>query len=256
MTQLLDRILSAASVTPICPRCKQAIPSADINVANDIAFCRNCDLSHRLSALASGLAVDEDVDTNRPPSGAWFHQDGAGVQMGATHRSLAQAFGLLFMTLFWNGIVSVFVAMAAAATLQHLGIVPPHWFHSPRGAMLPIPMTIFLWIFLLPFIGIGLLLLGAFLSSLGGKTELRIAGADCQIFTGIGPLGARKRFSISDAKDVRIEANGMRTTQRGSRRNYRIVVETNSKPIYFGTMLTDERRRFLAGVAKKELVRG
>ena len=255
MNALADKLFSMVSVTPVCPRCKQVIPSEDVNVANDVAFCRRCDLSHRLSALTSGAVVDEDVDTLRPPAGAWFHQDGAGVQMGATHRSLGQAVGLLFITLFWNGIISVFVSLAAVSTLHHLGVTPPHWFHQAKGGLLPIPMTIFLWIFLLPFIGIGLLLLGAFLSSLGGKTELRIARGECEIFTGIGPLGSRKRISVSEVKDVRMEENNTIRTQGSARRNFRIVVETGSKPIYFGTMLTDARRRFLAGAAKKELVR-
>jgi hypothetical protein len=58
--QLLDRISSALSVAPTCPRCKGVIPSEDVNVANDIAFCRHCDLSHRLSDLTSGTPVDED----------------------------------------------------------------------------------------------------------------------------------------------------------------------------------------------------
>jgi hypothetical protein len=29
-------------VTPTCPKCKQAIPSEDVNVAKDVAYCRAC----------------------------------------------------------------------------------------------------------------------------------------------------------------------------------------------------------------------
>ena len=255
MNQLLEKAFAAASVTPVCPRCKRVIPSKDINVANDIAFCRNCDLSHRLSTLTTGEVVDEAVDTNKPPAGAWFRQDGAGVQIGATHRSLGQAFGLLLMTVFWNGIVSVFVATAAVSTLRHLGVDLPHWIHGSKSGLLPIPITIFLWLFLLPFIAVGLALLGAFLSTLGGKTELRIARGECEIFTGIGPLGWRKRIAMSEIKDVRIEESGFQSAQTGSRRSFRVVVDTGLKPIYFGSMLTAVRRRFVAGAAKKELVR-
>ena len=66
--QWLDKVVSALSVTPTCPRCKGVIPSEDVNVANDIAFCRHCNLSHRLSDLTSGSTVDENVDASRPPA--------------------------------------------------------------------------------------------------------------------------------------------------------------------------------------------
>ena len=121
---------------------------------------------------------------------------------------------------------------------------------------MPIPMTIFLWLFLLPFIGIGLLLVGSFLSSLGGKTELRIARGECRIFTGIGPLGVMKRVAVSDIKDVRIEQSSFQNARNGSRPSFRIVLDTSGKPITFGSMLTKERRLFVAGAAKRELVRG
>src|SRR6267142_3211263 len=143
---VLERIVSALSVTPTCPRCKRVIASEDVNVANDIAFCRACNVSHRLSALTSGTVIDEDVDLSRPPAGAWFRRDGLGSIIGSTHRSIGQAFGLLCFCLFWNGIVSVFVLLAIASTLQHLGVPVPHFFPSPtsKGNFIPVGMTIFL----------------------------------------------------------------------------------------------------------------
>lgn len=255
--QVLEKIVSALSVTPTCPHCKGVIPSEDVNVANDIAFCRKCDLSQRLSDLTLGTTVDEDVDASRPPDGTWFQRDMRGVVVGATHRSLGQAFGLLLFSLFWNGIVSVFVAFAVASTLKHLGVTLPHWFPAPtsKGSAVGVGMTIFLWLFLTPFIAVGLGMLMTFLSCLAGKTELQIQGGQGVIFTGIGSLGFRKRFSTSEIQHVRIEDKRWRDSDGTSHRNARIVIETNRKPINFGSMLTDERRRFVAGCVKKELVR-
>jgi hypothetical protein len=116
-------------------------------------------------------------------------------------------------------------------------------------------LTLFLWVFLTPFIAVGLAMLGAFLSSLGGRTELRIEGREAVLFTGIGPLGFRKRFSPSEVRDVRIEDKRWRDSDGGSRRKAQIIIETNRKPIAFGSMLTQERRQFFAAAAKKELVR-
>jgi hypothetical protein len=254
LQQLLEKAVSAMSVTPMCPRCKQTIPSDDINVAKDIAFCRNCNLSHSLSALTSGTMVDENIDVSRPPDGVWFHRDGSGAVIGATHRSLGTAFGLLFFTLFWNGIVSVFVLAALASTLRHMGIALPAWFPAPKGSFVPLGMTLFLWVFLTPFIVIGLAMLGAFLSSLAGKTEIRIQGGEGTVFTGMGPLGFRKRFSTSDVKDVRIEDSIWRNSN-GTQRKAQIIIDTNSRRIPVGSMFTEERRRFVAGALKKELIR-
>jgi hypothetical protein len=255
--QLLDKIASALSVTPTCPRCKSVIPSEDVNVANDIAFCRKCNLSHRLSDLSSGVTVDENVDASRPPDGTWFQRNGAGTTIGSTHRSVGQAFGLLLVTLFWNGIVSVFVLMTLASTLKHLGLSIPYWFPAPNmnGKAIPLGMTLFLWLFLTPFIAIGFAMLMAFFSCLAGRTELQIQGGQCVLFTGIGSLGRRKRFSISAVKDVRIEDKRWRDSDGDSRRNTQIVIDTNEKAIKFGSMLTNERRQFFAGCARKELVR-
>jgi hypothetical protein len=255
MTQFLQKLTSALSVTPACPRCKQVIPSEDVNVANDIAFCRKCNLSHRLSALTLGTVVDENVDVNQPPAGTWFLREGNAVVIGSTHRSPGQVFGLLFFCLFWNGIVSVFVCFALASTLRHLGVPMPQWFPTLKGSVMPIGLTLFVWLFLTPFIAIGLVLVTTFLSCLAGRTELRVDNGQGTLFTGIGALGFRKRFLTSDVRDVRIEDRRWRDSDGDSRRKTQIVIETAGKAVIFGSMLTDERRRFVAGAAKRELVR-
>jgi len=222
-------------------------------VANDIAFCRTCNLSHRLSTLTSGTTVDENVDVSRPPAGTWFRRDGDGVVVGSTLRSVGQAVGLLFFCLFWNGIVSVFVSIAVASSLHHLGLSLPRWVPMLKGSVLPVGMTIFLWVFLTPFIAVGLVLFVTFLSSLAGRSELRIQAGAGSLFTGVGPLGFRKRFSASEVREVRIEERRWRDSDGDSRRKMQIVIETTGNPVSFGSMLTQERRRFVAGAIKKEL---
>lgn len=254
--RMFEQIVSALSVTPVCPRCKSVIPSEDINVANDIAFCRNCNLSHSLSALTSGRIVDENVDLSRPPAGTWFQRDADGTLIGATNRSAGQAFGLLFFSMFWNGIVSLFVLMAAASTLQHLGVSLPSWLHGhfSKSGNIPIRLTIFLWLFLTPFIAIGLVVFLSFLSSLAGRTEIRLQGGQGFLFTGVGPLGFRKRFDTSNVRDVRIQDRRWRDNDGASGRTTRIIIDTDGRQLNFGSMLTRERRAFVAGALKKELV--
>jgi len=141
--------------------------------------------------------------------------------------------------------------MAAASTLKHLGIPLPAWFPVPKGSAMPIGMTLFLWIFLTPFIALGLGMFLLVCSSIAGRTEIGIQGSRGVLFCGVGPLGFRKRFSVSEIRDVRIEDTPWRDRNGAARHNAKIVIDTNPKPISFGSMLTEERRQFMAGALTK-----
>jgi len=86
--------------TPVCSKCRRTIPPDEINVANDVAYCRDCNISYRLSELTFGGDISVNLDLNHPPKDAWFVNDGGGTVIGATNRSLGTAFGLLFFALF------------------------------------------------------------------------------------------------------------------------------------------------------------
>ncbi len=72
-----------------CPRCKRAIPVAQLNVERDVALCANCDEAFAISdLLAEGQGADVDVAS--PPKGAWFRETFDGWETGATTRSWAR----------------------------------------------------------------------------------------------------------------------------------------------------------------------
>lgn len=241
-------------LTPICLKCKNEILREDVNVAQDVAYCRPCNLSYKLSDLTHGTEVDPDVDLHKPPAGAWCRKDGLELVIGATHRSIGGMFGTLFFCLFWNGIVSVFVLLAVSATLHLLGVGLPEWFPAPKmnGSEMGVGMTIFLWIFLTPFIVIGLAMFGAFLSFLGGRSEVRIRNSQAVLFTGIGPLGYRRRFNPTTVTAVSIEVKRWRDSDGAAQNKTHIVIELqDGKKLKFGSSLTEERQRFLAGAIRK-----
>jgi hypothetical protein len=152
--------------------------------------------------------------------------------------------------------VSVFVLVAAAGTARNLGIPLPHWFPAPNmnGSPMGVGITLFLWIFLTPFIVIGLVMIGAFLSCLAGRTEVRINNANGVVFTGIGALGYRRRFDATAVKDVRISDQQWRDSDGDRRRKTCMVIDTREgKQVKLGSMLTEERRKFLAGALRKVL---
>ena len=240
--------------TPTCQKCRRTIPSDEINVAQDVAYCRACNLSYRLSELTFDDGITSNLDLQRPPSGAWFDESGVATVIGATNRSLGTAVGMLFFALFWNGIVSVFVALALAGTLQQFHVTPPTWFPSPNmndDFMKP-GMIAFLWLFLLPFIVIGLAFIGTVLSCLLGRTEVRIANSKGIIFIGVGGLGWRRRFDASQIKAIKLHTSNNR---EGSN-SVSVMLETREgKQLKFGSLLTNERRQFILAALRKTILR-
>ena len=240
--------------TPVCSQCKKVIPAEDINVGADVAYCRVCNISHSLAALTSGMELDARVDLSNPPPGAWHVNDGTATTIGATHRSVAGALGALVFGLFWNGIVSIFVLVVSASTLKHFGVTLPEWFPAPNmnGQPMGVGMTIFMWIFLTPFIVIGLIMIGTFFSCLMGRTEVRISREEGTVFTGLGKIGWRRRFTPGDIKQVRIDDRRWRDSDGDSRRKSQIVMETaRGKLIRFGGSLSAERRKFVASAVRQ-----
>jgi hypothetical protein len=247
---------AAIMTTPTCPNCRSAIDSLDVNVAGDVAYCRRCNLAHQLSELILGVALSA-VNPQDAPAGAWFRTDDEGTHVGATHRTMGGALGTLFISLFWNGIVSVFVLVALAATLSNIGIELPEW--APPIDLddsMNVGMTVFLWLFLTPFIAIGAAMFVAFLSCVFGRTELHVRHGQAELYRGIGPIGLRRRFETGQIKDVRIEDRHWRDSDGDARRKTVIVFELrDGNSIKFGTQLSEARRRFVAAAARKLLVK-
>jgi len=234
------------------------IPGDDVNVAKDIIYCRSCNLAHSLSALLQTTELTTGINFDHPPAGVSCDLASGHLIVSATHRSLGMAAGTLAMALFWNGIVSIFVLIAIAGTLNNMGVTLPSWFPAPdmNGSPMSTGMTLFLWLFLTPFIVIGTSMIGAFFLSIWGKTEVRADPTGGTVFTGVGPLGYRRRFSPSHVSDVRIEDKQWRDSDGDRQQKTNIIIETKEgKLIRFGSMLTNERRRFLAAILRKSFVR-
>jgi hypothetical protein len=245
-------------VTPTCSQCGARIQSEDVNVAQDVAYCRACNLSFELSELTRATEMRAGVNLQAPPAGAWSRPEADGLVIGASHRSVGRALGALAISLFWNGIVSIFVLVALAGTLRNLEVRLPEWFPAPNMNDAPMSsgMTIFLWIFLTPFMVIGLAMIGAFLGAIGGRTEVTIRNGEGVVFTGLGPIGWRQRFDARAVRAVRIDDQAWSDSDGHRQRKAWIVIETrDGAKTRFGSMLLEERRRFVAGALSNMLTR-
>jgi hypothetical protein len=172
---------------------------------------------------------------NRPPKGAWHVSDSGRTVIGATNRSLGRAFGILCVALFLNGLLS----------LPGPGLLMNDENMSPG-------MTPGLWLILIPFILINLFLIGGFLSSLFGRTEVRIGNSQGTVFNGIGVLGWKSRFDPAQVKSVWMH----RKHDNEGNNTFTILIEApEGKQIKFGSLLTNERRQFVLAALRKTILR-
>ncbi len=253
-----------------CP-CGAQIAIEDVNMAEGVALCRRCGRLSRLADLAapaneraSGSSKDQAearkaaaLAQGDPPRGCAIRDFGDRVVLRASARSLAGAGGLLFFAVFWNGIVSIFLVIMIASFLHHAGITLPSWFPTPFGSgsgtsqNMPLGMTVFMALFLTPFVLVGVTVIGALMITIVGRVEVRLRGPDGVVFTGVGPLGWKRRFDADAVEavlltDADIEENG--------KKKRAIAIETGKKTIKFASLLPDQRRLWLGGVLKTMLM--
>ncbi|MBL9149634.1 MAG: hypothetical protein JNM94_13165 [Phycisphaerae bacterium] len=235
-----------------CTACHRAIPVADINVTEGVALCRACGRLFRLGELTDGQDLAAIDPRERVP--------GCSIRRSARETVLsARAFTVrgiligLFSCAFWNGIVSVFVIGNLGQTIAALGGSVPEWLEPLRMNSKGPPslgLAAFIWLFLTPFMTIGVLLFLNALHVAFGRVRLTIRGDACESFAGIGSIGRKQRFS---AKDVTRVSVGETKYQQNGNSNPLIHVEAD-RPIRFGSALPGKRMRWLAAAIRAELM--
>lgn len=242
---------------PACPHCQAPIAPKDINITEGVALCRACSAVIRLREIAQDPAVTA-ADPAAPPRGCSFSSDGAYTHIRASARSLGGFLVGLFIAAFWNGIVSIFVLIALGSTIKHITGGLPAWFPKPPGSgqgtgagNMPLFFTIFLWVFLTPFIAIGTLLILNVLSCLAGRVEVRIWTGTASVFSGFGPVGRRRRFDPAQVRSVGLGANAWRKSDDAQPA---VVIDTGDRKIAFGSMLPEKRRAWLAAICRTALL--
>lgn len=241
----------------ICQHCSAEIPSEDVNVAEGVAYCRPCG---ELSKLADILGITESVehtvsvDTGNPPKGCAISDDGVNTRITARNRSVGNAVGILFVAFFWNGIVSIFVLAAISGTINLVFGSVPTWFPGPQpkmnGQVMSLGAVIFLWVFLMPFIAIGLHCIGNALTVLFGRCEVRVGAGNGIIFTGFGPIGWRRRFNPYTVKSVAI---GQTTWKEDDQAKPCIVLNDGCKH-RLGSVLTKDSQAWFVAVLREFLL--
>ena len=215
-------------------------------MVKDVAFCRSCNGIHPVSALPHGAGVDPKVDPRNPPPGCWYRAQGNEIHIGGFHRSFGTALLFFAFTAFWNSIVSLFVVAAITSTLHHVGIQLPQFpvFHinTPKG--ISVGETVFLWLFLTPFIGIGIFLFSATVLCWFGRTEIRLQPSEATAFVGVGKIGYKKRFDPRTVRDVRVDYHRRQRGESAESQSLTIELEDFTL-INVGSMLPSNLRSFV-----------
>jgi hypothetical protein len=145
----------------------------------------------------------DELDFDHPPRGITMERtcDG-GVVIRVRLFTLLGLLGMIFVVLFWNGIVSIFIVeniTDTAALLARDECAGDGWARS--FAIVGIAGR---WLFMTPFIAIGVFLVLYFFVFLFGGCVVRL-GADGRgsVCTGIGRVGWTRRFETQFVKAVR-----------------------------------------------------
>ena len=195
----------------------------------------------------------------RPPAGCSVVSDGQRMTATVSLRSLA---GFIFsagFALFWNGITSVFVLIAIAGLYTNLIGPLPHWFPAPalkdgkpemNGGPMELGMTLFLCVFLIPFVTIGLGMAAVAIMNLIGKVEVVIDEFDSFVATGFGLFRWKKRF---DPREVQAVEFGTKSWQSDGEGNKLIEIRGN-RTVKFGSLLQSDRMEWLRAVLRQSLL--
>lgn len=87
--------------------------------------------------------------------------------------------------------------------------------------------------------------------SIGGVVRVTRQGDELDVFTGVGPLGWRRRYRWSDIRIVREVATAA-MGRWGSGQGGSVALEGRTR-VAFGALLTEERRYFILRVMQKML---
>jgi hypothetical protein len=243
--------------TPVqfCPYCDAEIASQQVNITEGVAQCGSCGTLSRLSELNySGATVEETLSL--PPAQVSIQPGYERMEIIISLFSIPKFLGSLLATLFWNGIVSIFLSLAAAAVYYQINGPIPEWFPTPglekgkpimNGEVMGMGMTISLCLFLTPFVIIGTGMIINTLLRLCGSTRVVIDPTHSYISTGILFLRFKSSFDPYHVRSIGTAVN--KISQEGQT-SFHIALES-TKTIRFGRLLSVKQQDWLVTLLKQ-----
>ena len=164
-----------------CPKCESRIDAAQVNVANNIAYCHKCSEGFLLNEL-----IDEDfrAPTDSNPEGTWHYETHNSKVIGVTTRSIGAIF-LVPFTGIWAG--------------GSLSSIYGSQFTTGKFDLMQALVGI-------PFLLGSIFLISYSLMLVAGKIEIEISDR-VKLFIGVGALGWTRSFDLNEVQSVYAETS-------------------------------------------------
>ena len=211
-----------------CNFCSAPIAVDDINVAADIALCRNCGKSMPFSSLA-GIPGEAEIDMLRPPKGITLREDAFHGKVITYHKKSMIVLFLIPFTLVWSG-----MSMGGIYGRQ-----------IANGEFNP-SMSLFG----LPFLFGTVVLVGVIINALFGSTRIWFDRGLCHVFVGVGKAGWTRKHACSKETRVAIVMSNLKVNNVPKSG---VELRTGPEKLLFGTLWSEEAKTFVATALKRAL---
>jgi hypothetical protein len=231
-----------------CPQCDAIIEPASINIAQGIALCPNCG---KLSSIVDISVRKRPTATilSKIPSGCSIIDLGDKIVVEVSLRSVGNSIRIIFMALFWNTILFMFLINALGGLYLNLVGPLPVWYPPPvmdGGKMMSLGEAVDLSIFLIPFGVIGIGFICGALVIVWGSIKVEMNDSEGKVVKGFGFLAWRQRFDPREVEQVAFDDSGGESATQSS---YEIVIKAD-QTIAFGSMLQDRRKEWLEAMLR------
>ena len=240
-----------------CPGCDEPLPADCLNIKEGVALCPGCQNLIRLSEVNfSDRSIEEIV--KKPARGCSIDETSQGVVITASLRSIGAFIACAAFALIWNSIVSIFLLLTAAGLYSNLIGPLPVWFPAPglvdgkpqiNGGPMGLSETLFLCVFLTPFVIVGIGTACGALVSLIGKVEVVIDEHNSFVATGFGIMKWRTRFDPHQIREVKFTTSDCQSEGDSSRS----IEITADRTVKFGSSLPPERKKWMWAALKSLL---
>jgi len=204
-----------------CPYCRTTIAMEDVNVATDVALCRNCGQVSSFATVA-GVADVSLAVLDQPPKGIRVSRNVHGGTKVVYRRVSRALFFLVPFTALWSGVsmVGIYGSQLMEGRFD-LG-------QSLAG---------------LPFLIGTVILVMVILFCAFGRWELIVQQGEGSVFVGLGSLGRRRRFAYDRTTTVRLKLTNI---QVNDVRQTGVCVRNDDQEFVFGATMKEEAKQFMA----------
>lgn len=258
MSRMLQGLLSNGNEMRRCPNCDATIGVEAMNIQEGVALCSGCGELSRLSQLNwNRRSMAETLA--KPPKGCRLVEDGQRVVVTVSMRSWQGLFVAAGISLFWNGILSIFVLIAIGGLYSNWVGPLPDWYPVPglkegkpemNGAPMDLGTTYFLCIFLIPFLLVGAGMLGAMVLQWIGKVEVVLDELDSFVATGTSWACWKKRFDPQQVVAIEYRAKALQSDGEEKR----VLHLMADRTVVFGSMLSPDQLEWLRVVLRAMLL--